>query len=85
MALDLNYSPVALVDTSALTEEQWLAWRKKGIGGSDAASALGLSPYRTARELYYDKIGAEPAAAGPDKPPTVRVSSTFSSMTPEPK
>ena len=73
MALDLNYSPVALVDTSALTEEQWLAWRKKGIGGSDAASALGLSPYRTARELYYDKIGAEPAAAGPDRSITFEI------------
>ena len=33
MALDLNYKPIALVDTSALAEEEWLAWRKKGIGG----------------------------------------------------
>ena len=40
MALDLNYKPIALVDTSTLTEEEWLAWRKKGIGGSDVAAAL---------------------------------------------
>ncbi len=67
MALDLHYKPTPLVDTSNLTEDQWLAWRKKGIGGSDVASALGVSPYRTARELYYDKIGIEPAVEGPDK------------------
>lgn len=60
MALDLNYKPIALVDTSTLTEEEWLAWRKKGIGGSDVAAALHLSPYKTARDLYFDKIGVEP-------------------------
>ena len=67
MALDLNYKPVPLVDTATLTEDEWLSWRKKGIGGSDVASALGLSPYRTARELYYDKIGVEPVVSGEDK------------------
>ena len=54
MALDLNYKPNVLVDTSTLSENEWLSWRKKGIGGSDVAAALGLSPYRTKRELYYD-------------------------------
>lgn len=67
MALNLNYQPTALVDTSTLTEEEWLAWRKKGIGGSDVAAALNLSPYKTARELYYDKIGVEPVIALPDR------------------
>ncbi len=67
MALNLNYKPVPLVDTATLTEDEWLSWRKKGIGGSDVASALGLSPYRTARELYYDKIGVEPVRSGDDK------------------
>lgn len=67
MALDLNYKPIALVDTSTLTEEEWLAWRKKGIGGSDVAAALHLSPYKTARDLYFDKIGVEPTVEQPDK------------------
>lgn len=67
MALDLNYSPAALVDTSTLSNEEWLQWRRKGIGGSDAAAALGLSPYRTARDLFYDKIGAEPSIEEEDK------------------
>ena len=44
MSLDLNYQPKALVDTATLTEDEWLAWRKKGIGGSDVAAALNLSP-----------------------------------------
>ena len=56
MALNLNYTPNKLVDISTLTEDQWLDWRRKGIGGSDVAVALNSSPYRTARELYYDKI-----------------------------
>ncbi len=40
---------------------QWLAERRRGIGGSDAAAALGLSKWRTPLALYLDKTGeAEP-------------------------
>jgi putative phage-type endonuclease len=38
----------------SLTEEQ-LAERRTGIGGSDAAAALGLSPYKSALELFIEK------------------------------
>jgi putative phage-type endonuclease len=31
--------------------------RRTGIGGSDAAAALGLSPWKTAFQLYLEKIG----------------------------
>ena len=68
MSLDLNYKPNVFVETASLTEDEWLAWRRKGVGGSDVAAALGLSPYRTARELYYDKIGVVPAVEGEDMP-----------------
>lgn len=51
-----GYLPIVLVDTSNLSEEQWLDYRRKGIGGSDAAAVLGISPFRTARDLYYDKL-----------------------------
>jgi len=67
MALDLNYTPRVFVKTKNLDEDAWLAWRRKGVGGSDVAAALGVSPYRTTRELYYDKIGVEPIVDGPDK------------------
>ena len=67
MALDLNYKPNVFVHTENLTEDEWLAYRRKGIGGSDVASALGMSPYRTKRELYYDKIGVDPVEQTDDK------------------
>lgn len=46
------------MDTAALSEAEWLAWRRQGIGGSDAAAILGISPWRTARDLYDDKLGS---------------------------
>ena len=55
-AAEAAYEPLVLVDTSTLTEEQWLDYRRLGIGGSDAAAVLGISPFRTARDLYYDKL-----------------------------
>lgn len=50
-------SPLVLVDTTNLTREEWLSYRRLGIGGSDAASVLGVSPWTTTRDLYYDKRG----------------------------
>lgn len=73
MALNLNYKPNKLVDITTLTEDQWLDWRRKGIGGSDVAVALNSSPYRTARELYYDKIGVVMADECPDKSITFQI------------
>ena len=49
------YAPQILVGTEGLPREQWLEYRRKGIGGSDAAAVLGISPFRTGRDLYYDK------------------------------
>jgi putative phage-type endonuclease len=41
------------------TEAEWLAERKKGIGGSDVAAVLG-EKYGCPRALFYDKSGVEP-------------------------
>lgn len=38
----------------------WLAERRTGIGGSDIAALLGLSPYKTQVELWLDKTGRAP-------------------------
>lgn len=35
----------------------WLEERRSGIGGSDVAAVLGLSPYRTPLDLWEDKTG----------------------------
>ena len=55
-AVKERYQPLVLVDTAGLSEEEWLAYRRKGIGGSDVAALLGISPWRTARDLFYDKL-----------------------------
>ena len=34
----LNYQPEVLVDTADLSREDWLDYRRLGIGGSDAAA-----------------------------------------------
>ena len=51
-----SYSPMVLVATAGLSEQAWLEYRRRGIGGSDAAAVLGISPFATARDLYYDKL-----------------------------
>ncbi len=61
MGLNLNYEAEVLVETDGLTREQWLDYRKQGIGGSDCAAIMGFSPFCTKRDLYYDKIGLQPA------------------------
>ncbi|MHB8278710.1 MAG: YqaJ viral recombinase family nuclease [Candidatus Humimicrobiaceae bacterium] len=48
-----------LVCVDDLSHENWLKFRKKGIGGSDIASILGLNPYRSALALYFEKVTEE--------------------------
>ena len=48
---------VRLVDTRSLEREEWLQVRKRGIGSSDAASAVGLCPYKSQLELWMEKTG----------------------------
>lgn len=43
-------------ETNDMTRAEWLEKRKAGIGGSDAASVLGLSPYKSSMSVYMDKI-----------------------------
>ena len=60
LGTNLDYSPSVLTDTEGLTEEEWLSYRRLGIGGSDAAAIMGQSPFCTKRDLYYDKCGMKP-------------------------
>ena len=46
-----------LVKTHDLSRDDWLAVRRTGIGGSDAAAAVGLNPYMSALELWCEKTG----------------------------
>ena len=45
-----------LVSTLGIEKPEWLEYRRKGIGGSDAGAVCGLNPYRTAMQVYQDKI-----------------------------
>lgn len=44
-----------LVDTTKITHEEWLRYRKMGISGTDAGSICGLNPYRSAMQVFIDK------------------------------
>ena len=70
VAVKERHQPLVLVETAGLSEEKWLAYRRKGIGGSDVAALLGISPWRTARDLFYDKLN-------------IAVVSSYSSETPD--
>ena len=48
-----------LVSTLTLQREEWLRYRKQGIGGSDAGAICGFNPYRSAMQVYYDKTSDE--------------------------
>lgn len=45
-----------LISTINLSKEEWLRYRKCGITGTDAGAILGLNPYRSAFQVYHDKI-----------------------------
>jgi putative phage-type endonuclease len=55
-----------LVDTKELSRSEWLEVRKSGIGGSDAAAAIGLSPYMSPLELWLIKTGRDANLPRPD-------------------
>ncbi|MCR5544134.1 MAG: YqaJ viral recombinase family protein [Eubacterium sp.] len=44
-----------LVSTENLSHEEWLSWRKKGIGGSDVSAILGINKWTSAIDLWLDK------------------------------
>ena len=61
-----NRPALRLVETKHLERADWLAVRRTGIGGSDAAAAVGLSPYTSPLELWLDKTGRSEGLPRPD-------------------
>lgn len=54
-------TPSALLALPAsASRDEWLAARRHGIGSSDIAAVMGVSPYRTASHVYHDKRGDLP-------------------------
>lgn len=46
-----------LVKTGKMSREEWLQWRTKGIGGSDASVIAGVNRYRSVFQLWLEKTG----------------------------
>lgn len=42
--------------------KEWLAWREKGIGASEAATIMGENPFQTQYQLWAEKTGLVPPA-----------------------
>lgn len=47
------------IPTKDLTRQEWLKLRQTGIGGSDISAIMGFNPYKTAYDLYHEKIANE--------------------------
>lgn len=45
-----------LLENTSANREEWLRLRKKGLTASEYAAAAGLSPFKSAFELYCDKL-----------------------------
>ncbi|MCI6858021.1 MAG: YqaJ viral recombinase family protein, partial [Eubacterium sp.] len=52
-----------LIYTKDMPEEEWLNYRRLGIGGSDASTILGLNPFNSILRLWEDKTGRIPVEA----------------------
>ena len=49
-----------LIYTKDMQTEEWLNYRRLGIGGSDASTILGLNPFNSILRLWEDKTGRIP-------------------------
>ena len=57
MQVDLLTTDASSQVIELASERDWLEARRRGIGASEAAAVLGVSPYATPISLYADKLG----------------------------
>lgn len=53
-------SKLILTTTKGMSKEDWHAFRSRGIGASESSTILGLNPYKSSVQLFYEKIGQQP-------------------------
>lgn len=51
---------IMIASTEDMSYEEWLAYRKKGIGGSDASIVCGINRYKSPLELWMEKTDQLP-------------------------
>lgn len=49
-----------IVSTKDMPREEWLEYRRLGLGGSDAGAIIGMNPYATPYSVWADKTGRLP-------------------------
>ena len=49
---------IILAKTGGMDRSEWLALRRDGIGGSDAAAVIGIGAYKSPYALWAEKMGA---------------------------
>ena len=49
-----------VVSTDNIARQEWLSYRRTGIGGSDAGSVIGMNQYKSRYSLWADKMGMLP-------------------------
>ena len=54
-AIKFEQQDANAIKTANLSREDWLTLRQSGIGGSDIAAIIGVSPYATAYDIYQSK------------------------------
>lgn len=54
------YKNLTKISTLNMPHEEWLKHRQKSIGGSDAASIIGLNPWSSPYTVWADKLGKIP-------------------------
>lgn len=50
---------VKVVNVNSISHDEWLKYRKDGIGGSDIGAIVGMNPYRGAFDVFVDKTTDE--------------------------
>lgn len=48
-----------MISTKDMSHEEWLRFRKSGIGGSDAGAICGLNPYSSPIAVYQEKVSKD--------------------------
>jgi putative phage-type endonuclease len=48
---------IALASTNKLSREEWLGYRKQGVGGSDVSAIAGLNRWKSPIEVWMEKTG----------------------------
>ncbi len=73
IGVNLDYEPETVCeDIGMLTIEEWKELRKKGIGGSDAGTVLGVNHFSSKTELAMKKLGTDA-----EEKPTAKKQYTF--------